>query len=173
MRDEKRDREIIEKATPGPWEWDINSEHHDAKLMSQVGLRYIVMDFVRWAMHSAQPRFRSNDRLGIMRPMVEWLKQRVDHHRGFDLDIDHPDARFIAESRAAWPYYMNLCAELRDRAERAERALVELRDMLHDVPELNLSNYDHEEVVELNNGATNVYLAAERMVQALAGEVQE
>jgi ribosomal protein S15P/S13E len=46
-------------ATPGPWRWYINKRSRDIRLEAEHSGRLIVMDFVRWGMQCAQPRFRT------------------------------------------------------------------------------------------------------------------
>ena len=58
------------------------------------------MDFVRWGMQDAQPRFNKGR---LMENAVEFFKPRQDHHKTFDLDVCHPDAQFIAAARTALP----------------------------------------------------------------------
>lgn len=44
-------------ATPGPWEWYGNTDHHNVYLSSVRYGRQFVMGFRRWGMRSAQPAF--------------------------------------------------------------------------------------------------------------------
>jgi hypothetical protein len=46
-------------ATPGPWRWYMNKRSRDIRLEAEHSGRLIVMDFVRWGMQGAQPRFRT------------------------------------------------------------------------------------------------------------------
>jgi len=55
VKDIQKDREICEKATPGPWEWRGNTNGKSLLLISRVGMRDIVMDFDRWGMQSCIP----------------------------------------------------------------------------------------------------------------------
>jgi hypothetical protein len=76
-RDMQKDWELCEKATPGPWRWEVNSKCHQVDLISCRGWCDIVMDFVRWGMQSAQPRFtKEHDGLKILHNGKEFLKAR-------------------------------------------------------------------------------------------------
>ncbi len=103
-------RERADKATPGPWEWNGNTASHSVYLYSRVGPRYIVMDFVRWGMSGAQPRFRCE---GLMEKVAGFLKPRAEHHPHFDMDVDHPDAQFITTSRMDVPRLLDEVDQLR------------------------------------------------------------
>jgi hypothetical protein len=96
------------KHTPGPWAW-FGNEFGFYLATTHSGRTY-VMDFVRFGMNRAQPRFRSG---GIMRPAAEVVTFAVGDRgvQGFkaakadpsvyryDIDgVDHPDARLIAAS---------------------------------------------------------------------------
>lgn len=80
--------------TPGPWYWDINRRTRTIRLWG--GNRLVVMDFARWGMQSAQPRFsnRPDDKHGgIMYTAEEYDQEEVE---GFVSVGSHPDARLIA-----------------------------------------------------------------------------
>jgi hypothetical protein len=79
--------------TPGPWKWRIN---RSTKRIYLTGRGLTVMDFVRYGMSNAAPRFLD----------AEHLMQRADelainipgesHHSHWNQDINHDDARLIA-----------------------------------------------------------------------------
>ncbi|WP_246675978.1 hypothetical protein [Mesorhizobium sp. B2-1-3] len=46
------------KHTPGPWQWFGNANSNHVYLATVHGGRRYVMDFVRWGMRGAQPRFQ-------------------------------------------------------------------------------------------------------------------
>jgi len=90
-----------QKYTPGPWRWEFNQK---SKYIHLVGgkIRYdlTVMDFVRYGMGGAAPRFNIDhgqdmqlmhraDTMGVI------VKGR-EHHQNWFKDIDHPDAKLIA-----------------------------------------------------------------------------
>lgn len=81
------------KHTPGPWVWEVSTKNKEASLESLASMRPIVMDFTRWGMGGAAPRFHDH---GIMRRVEEFAVQRKQHHVGFDQWINHPDALLIA-----------------------------------------------------------------------------
>jgi hypothetical protein len=91
--------------TPGPWGWKVSL---NGKRVNLVGGKptfdKIVMDFVRWGMQSASPRFNSaitGNEFNIMYAPHEhpgWVIPFPgrDHHAHWYSDISHPDARLIA-----------------------------------------------------------------------------
>lgn len=92
-------------ATPGPWKWFGNTKMHEVYLATVNRGRIFVMDFVRWGMRGAQPRFqvRLDGTDGVMRTLGELgatghpLGPRFEasHRRQFS-GIGHPDAEHIA-----------------------------------------------------------------------------
>jgi hypothetical protein len=105
-------KKLGEAATPGPWEWFGNTKMHEVYLATTDRGRVFVMDFARWGMRDAQPRFqvRLNDEpgSGIMRTLGELAetehplgpKFEVSYRRQF-VGIGHPDASFIAAANPA------------------------------------------------------------------------
>lgn len=102
--EEIRDR--WEKATPGPWEWRGNVDSHRVWLGGWTkGLGGTsVMDFVRWGMQGAQPRFIDENfmmnRASTM-PVFEVAPTATERsdcrvYRGDLIGIRHPDAVAIA-----------------------------------------------------------------------------
>jgi hypothetical protein len=59
--DLKRAKELCEAATAGPWQWFGNTKMREVYLATIDRGRVFVMDFVRWGMSSAQPRFQLRD----------------------------------------------------------------------------------------------------------------
>jgi hypothetical protein len=111
----KAARELVDAATPGEWQWFGNTKMCDVYLATKLGGRRSVMDFARWGMSGAQPRFQvtidgneagggvmrsvrelaegdanAKGRLPLLGPLFE-----VDYRRQF-VGIGHPDARLIA-----------------------------------------------------------------------------
>ena len=86
--------------TAGPWRWELNPKHRQMRLCGGVP-RYdlTVMDFVRWGMGGAAPRFREPEptRLNIMHRAEKWgaVVPGREHHEDWFRAIDHPDARLI------------------------------------------------------------------------------
>ena len=99
-----------EKATPGPWEWDVNSAHKFVNLMTIHSGRFYVMGFERWGAQGAAPKFQVYERYegslyergskGMFRAdkLTKSYPGR-EHHEGWDDFIDHPDALFISNAK--------------------------------------------------------------------------
>ncbi len=89
------------KHTPGPWRWEINEK---SKIVRLCGGRpkydLTVMDFVRWGMGGATPRFRNASDHGLLERCIVWAKAVIgrSHHAHWFKALDHPDARLIAAS---------------------------------------------------------------------------
>jgi len=88
------------KHTPGPWRWELNQKSKHVNLCGGVP-RYdlTIMDFVRYGMNGASPRFREDkDRMNIMHRADEFgeVVQGREHHQHWFKSINHPDARLIA-----------------------------------------------------------------------------
>lgn len=124
-------KEIDEKATPGPWVWDLRECNHQCLLTTDHSGKYYVMGFQRWGLQDALPSFQVYDRYeGPMRERGSHGMVRADkmsksypgkeHHHGFDNFIDHPDARYIAESRELFHLMITTIDDLISRAEKAE-----------------------------------------------------
>jgi hypothetical protein len=54
------------KHTPGPWAWFGNASSNHVYLATVHGGRRYVMDFTRWGMRGAQPRFQPRERGGMI-----------------------------------------------------------------------------------------------------------
>lgn len=102
-----------DKATPGPWEWDVIDAHKCIYLESA---RWKVMDFTRYGMNGAAPRFLVD---GVMERADSLLKSipGKEHHEGFDNYIDHPDAQFIAHARQDIPVLLAEVEQLNSYVE--------------------------------------------------------
>jgi hypothetical protein len=76
------------KHTPGPWKWSIDLRHRDIRLDAG---SLVVMDFVRYGMQGAQPRFRLPEYGDVLIECAELAKEHslLGHW-------PHPDARLIA-----------------------------------------------------------------------------
>lgn len=128
-------RKLCEEATPGPWQWFGNTNHHEVYLATTDRGRVFVMDFARWGMSSAQPRFQvalnGRDDSGVMRSVGEMAKNEemskpavpfgplfeAPYRKQFT-GIGHPDARFIAASRTLVPQLLALVEEQAKEVER-------------------------------------------------------
>lgn len=95
-------RARAEAATPGPWSWDGNTDMRHIRLATPHGMSMTVMDFVRYGMQGAQPRFGIAGMMHNGSGLVEYevAKWSKDIYRRDVSGIDHPDARFIAGARA-------------------------------------------------------------------------
>lgn len=136
MTDLKQIEERANKATPGPWMWDISTANQYAMLETAHSGRYYVMGFRRWGMSGACPEFqvyqtydgplKERGSLGMVRA-DELAKSYPgkEHHIGFDDYIDHPDADFIAHAREDIPF---LLAELEKIKKEKERWLRSYRE---------------------------------------------
>lgn len=93
--------------TPGPWGWF--GHNHGFYLATTHSGRRFVMDFARMGMQWAQPRFQINGRMvdgaDLVRfevdPTVQGFKdgKAAPSVYRYDItDIDHPDARLIAQA---------------------------------------------------------------------------
>ncbi|MCG6493401.1 hypothetical protein [Kitasatospora sp. A2-31] len=114
----------VQAATPGPWRWRGNTEARHLRLQTPHRGGLTVMDFKRWGMQGARPRFARDY---VMHPADEMVEYEVaawsEHiYRKDVVGIDHPDAQFIAAARTDVPA---LVAEV----ERLTAELVEMTDL--------------------------------------------
>lgn len=102
-------KKALEGVTPGPWKWFGNASSNHVYLATTHSGRRYVMDFVRWGMRGAQPRFQpakggmidAKDLLQFEvgdRDIVgmEAAKKDGSVYRYDVRGIDCPDARYIA-----------------------------------------------------------------------------
>mgnify|MGYP001596132848 CR=1 FL=1 len=87
------------QATARPWNWNVSLQSKQVRLEGSPkrGVE-TVLDFVRWGMDGAQPRFRSADCLMVKTETLAVPVEHREHHAAWFRDIDHPDARFIVSS---------------------------------------------------------------------------
>lgn len=99
----ERLKELALKATPGPWRWELNLKCKQAQLCGGDpkggfgAYDLTVMDFVRWGMGGAKPRFRGNKHFVLHN--VEDFAAVVpgrEHHKDWFQTVDQPDANYIA-----------------------------------------------------------------------------
>lgn len=101
--------------TPGPWRWEFNEKSKEINLVGgKTKYDLTVMDFVRYGMGGAAPRFNvdhGNDLQLMYRAdtMGEVVKGR-EHHANWFKDISHPDAKLIA----AAPDLLEACQSFMD-----------------------------------------------------------
>jgi hypothetical protein len=82
--------------TCGPWRWEVNPKSHVIKLCGGKPMYDMtVMDFVRWGMSRAQPRFVVG---GILYKgeQFKYVAPNRDHHKEWFQLLSHPDANLIA-----------------------------------------------------------------------------
>jgi hypothetical protein len=89
------------KGTPGPWRWELNLASKHLNLCGgESPYDLTVMDFTRWGMGGALPRFNVDHGNGMqLMERAETLAQVVkgrEHHARWFQDINHPDAKLIA-----------------------------------------------------------------------------
>jgi hypothetical protein len=89
--------------TPGPWRWEFNATHKYVQLCGgRPEFDKTVMDFTRWGMGGATPRFTGcDDGFRILHKLSDrkdWIAPITDreHHAHWCATVDHPDARLIA-----------------------------------------------------------------------------
>jgi len=92
---------VMSKHTPGPWQWGLNLASKQVRLCGgKVKYDLTVMDFVRWGMSNAAPRFnverQENLHLMTRADELSVVVPGREHHSDWFRDIDHPDARLIA-----------------------------------------------------------------------------
>jgi hypothetical protein len=91
---------IARAAWRGPWQWYGNTKTHSVYLASAHSGRRFVMDFDRWGMTGAQPRFQVDHRMVRLSELAATEsplgpKFEVPYRRNF-AGIGHPDATHIA-----------------------------------------------------------------------------
>jgi hypothetical protein len=93
----------MSKATPGPWRWELNLKSKRIQLCGgKPQYDLTVMDFVRWGMDGAAPRFNTERRenLKLMERIEKFavIVPGREHHADWFQAVDHPDARLIASA---------------------------------------------------------------------------
>jgi len=119
MRDLERDLELVQKATPPPWQFVINEQAHYMRLESEVSGHPYVMDCMRWGMNGAQFRFNTN---GLMKKLPQ-----------FNLPIDltdYPDIWLLQEAREGWPHAIRRAIAAEELARELTSVLEKVSDRL-------------------------------------------
>lgn len=109
-----------QKHTPGPWRWEFNEKHKTVSIVGGVPkFDLTVMDFERWGMGGAVPRFRdtAHDGMNVMHRLCDrpdWIAPAKgrEHHASWFANVIHPDARRIVAC-------VNACSGI--ATERLER----------------------------------------------------
>lgn len=123
----QRLRELDAKRTPGKWRWQANP---NGRSVGVYGGRHpydlTVMDFVRWGMDSAMPRFRDMREAGLnlMTKVTAFFVNapQRDHHADWFQFVNHPDAEFMC----AGDDMMRLIEALWAEREAQEKRIAEL-----------------------------------------------
>lgn len=142
--------------TPTPWRWELNLKSKSAQLCGgdpKAGFGAFdltVVDFVRWGMNGAQPRFRNDHNIMIQAQGFGVAVVGREHHAAWFQDISHPDARFIV---LAVNHHDALVAALRD----AEHWLSEI-----------YSDADGDEKTELRETHPATWMAIDKWRAILA-----
>ena len=89
-------------AIRGPWQWVVSLKSKEARLEAAISGFEVVMDFVRWGMGGAKPRFQRKSLMVDAEAFATTVKGR-EHHSTWYQTIDHPDAQFIAHARTDVP----------------------------------------------------------------------
>ena len=116
-------------ATAGPWRWRGNTEARHLRLQTPDRGGLTVMDFDRWGMQGARPRFARDY---VMHPADEMVTYEVaawsTHiYRKDVVGIEHPDAEFIAKARTDVPQLLDEVDRLAGALAEAEARVAELR----------------------------------------------
>lgn len=121
--------------TPGPWRWEINLK---AKQLQLCGgdpkggfgaYDHTVMDFVRWGMSGAQPRFLDAEATLLTEASTFATEvEGREHHAAWFQTLSHPDARLIAAAPClleALKYVLSAHGEqLHDAFDQAHKAIL-------------------------------------------------
>lgn len=138
MKDLTELRKIAENATPGPWHWSGNADNRQLYLATWIkgAGRCQVMDFERWGMQRAVPRFLDDESL-MMETAKDLMVYEVARNQNLPdetprshpqvyradvVDVRHPNARFMA---AANP---ETVLALLSRLEQAEQQVARVRE---------------------------------------------
>lgn len=89
--------------TKEPWRWEFNEKHKTVSIVGGVPrFDLTVMDFERWGMGGAVPRFRdtAHDGMNVMHRLCDrkdWFAPYAgrEHHANWHANVIHPDARRI------------------------------------------------------------------------------
>lgn len=101
--------------TPGPWRWEINLKSKQIQLCGgRPKFDHTVMDFVRWGMTGAAPRFLFKPGGHLLLDHCSKVATIVpgrEHHASWFQTLNHPDANLIA----AAPDLLAACRSLLER----------------------------------------------------------
>ncbi|MGP9488912.1 ead/Ea22-like family protein [Glutamicibacter sp. BW80] len=137
MKDLSELRKTAETATPGPWHWSGNADNRQLYLATWIkgAGRCQVMDFERWGMQGAVPRFLDDDSL-MMETAKDLMVYEVARNQNLPddtprnhpkvyradvVDVRHPNARFMAAANPET--VLALITRLEQAEENLESAL--------------------------------------------------
>lgn len=134
----ERARRALAGVTEGPWRWEVNPTARGVQLCGgRPKFDHIVMDFVRWGMTGATPRFLArHEHAGLLLHKAEQFLAVVpgrEHHANWFQTIDQPDARFIA---AAPTLVRDLMAEVELRGQCLDGMRAEIETLRAEVERL-------------------------------------
>jgi hypothetical protein len=161
-------RERCEKATNGPWKWNLNCNAKHVELEGVTGMRETVMRPARWGMSGARLQFLSG---GLMENCEAFAAPRLnrEHHAHWCADINHPDAQFIAHARTDLPDLLSEVERL--RAEVA--ALQTYRDVCNATIRDDEKEFDRlEALIQEHINDRNHYITEWEKALKQLGEVE-
>lgn len=99
----KANHEVIQGYTPAPWRWEFNEKSKCIQICGGIP-KYdlIVMDFVRYGMNGAQPRFNMLHENGMQvmenASKMGCVVEGREHHQSWFKSISHPDALLMIKA---------------------------------------------------------------------------
>lgn len=114
------DYEQFKGHTKGDWHWKLNEECKQVYLVGKNS--WTVMDFVRYGMRGAAPRFIGKD--GLLYRAEHWGVKIAgrEHHVKWCKELNHPDAKLIEKA----PELLKEHIELRNQRNKLAKVLKEL-----------------------------------------------
>lgn len=155
-------KEKLNKATPGKWAWRLNPKGKSLMLISNASMMPIVMEFWRWGMHSAIAVFR-DFKHDILEKADKWGIKRESHH-DYNLDINHPDAQFIADASTD-------VRDLLDTIEALQQETVELRAEIETTK--HIANAQTEAAIDYQQENEQLQAQAARMREVVISKTND
>jgi hypothetical protein len=144
-----------------PWRWEVNRAHHHVTICGG-SPRYdaTVMDFVRWGMSGAAPRFMTSPsvepfRGGDMQRCDEMAVpfKGAEHHADWKATIENPDADYLLLAANAYPGLRALVSELVRQNKALSESLMKInviRNSIVGLQTVNWSEHIYPLVAALN-----------------------